>query len=83
MNGPVPMASLPLLKSATVGHAPVTPQPFLGSNVSLPCSTMPFQMMGSERASSAGIRGKGSEVLMMTVCASGVCTSAMRLVMSM
>ncbi|MNN87740.1 hypothetical protein D3C81_2053370 [compost metagenome] len=74
---------MPLLKSATVGQAPVTPQPFLGSYVSLPCSTMPFQMIGSERASSAGISGKGSPVLMITVCASGVWTSVMRLVMSM
>ena len=77
------MASLPLLKSATVGQAPVTPQPFFGSKVSLPCSTMPFQMMGSERAISAGISGKGAPVLMMTVCASGVCTSVISLVVSM
>src|SRR5690606_20230978 len=80
LYGPVPMASLPLLKSTTVGHAPVTPQPSLGANFSGPCSTMPFQMMGSWRASSAGISGKGAAVFRMTVWSSGVCTSVSSLV---
>src|SRR5450830_408308 len=81
-NGPVPMASLPELKSVTVGQAPVTPQPVLGANCSLACWAMPFQRMGRLRAISAGSSGSGSAVLMMTVMSSGIFTSVMRLVVS-
>ncbi|MNT20347.1 hypothetical protein D3C72_1556530 [compost metagenome] len=71
----MPIDSLPVLNSATVGQGEVTPQPSLGANLSLSNLAMPLQMMGSERASSLGMVGMGLSLLMMTVCSSGVCTS--------